>query len=167
MHIASLQIDGTLNITGGVDVASGAYVLGTGQLLNAGLGLYYNGTVIAPGAPMQIGTLTLGNVEHYAGDRIEIQLNGTSQGQFDQLRVQGTITLQSSLQLTLGTTIDFNQPIVIVDNDANDAISGGFAGLGEGGIIVATHGGSNQYFRITYQGGDGNDIALTRVPVAI
>lgn len=58
----NLVINGTLNITGIVEVKDGAYILGTGQLLNAGTGYYYNGSRIAPGAPSQTGTLTLSNV---------------------------------------------------------------------------------------------------------
>jgi hypothetical protein len=50
---------------------------------------------------------------------------------------------------------------VLVDNRAAGPVSGTFAGLPEGTIFGPPHG----RFRITYVGGDGNDIWLTRVEV--
>jgi autotransporter-associated beta strand protein len=48
----------------------------------------------------------------------------------------------------------------LISNDGTDAVVGTFAGLPEGGVYYAGHGIA---FRITYAGGDGNDVVLTRV----
>jgi fibronectin-binding autotransporter adhesin len=50
---------------------------------------------------------------------------------------------------------------VLIDNRGTDAVSGTFAGLGEGTIF----GPPSARFRITYSGGDGNDVLLKRVEV--
>jgi hypothetical protein len=46
---------------------------------------------------------------------------------------------------------------VIVNNDGSDAVTGTFAGLTEGATFAVGDG----QFRISYVGGDGNDIELT------
>jgi len=52
-----------------------------------------------------------------------------------------------------------------VDNDGTgDAVIGTFAGLPEMGRIDPLFGGEPYGFWITYQGGDGNDIAVWAVP---
>ena len=45
----------------------------------------------------------------------------------------------------------------ILDNDGVDPIVGAFAGLPEGGVMETTRG---LLVRVTYQGGDGNDVEL-------
>src|SRR5262249_40018087 len=50
---------------------------------------------------------------------------------------------------------------VIVNNHSSDPISGTFAGLAEGATFTA----SGASFLITYQGGDGNDVVVTRYDV--
>ena len=48
---------------------------------------------------------------------------------------------------------------LIIDNDGADPIGGTFAGLPEGAVF----GGEGLPFQITYTGGSGNDVVLTRV----
>jgi hypothetical protein len=48
---------------------------------------------------------------------------------------------------------------VIIDNDGADPVLGTFAGLPEGTVF----GGDGLPFRISYVGGTGNDVVLTRV----
>jgi hypothetical protein len=49
---------------------------------------------------------------------------------------------------------------IIVNNQGPDAVIGTFAGLPEGAIFEA----DEDWFQITYQGGDGNDVVLTALP---
>ena len=49
---------------------------------------------------------------------------------------------------------------IILRNDGADAINGTFLNAPEGAVFG---GALNTAFRITYHGGDGNDIAITRV----
>ncbi|MEA2163511.1 MAG: hypothetical protein QOK37_1638 [Thermoanaerobaculia bacterium] len=46
----------------------------------------------------------------------------------------------------------------IIDNDGTDPVAGTFAGLPEGAEFAS---GNGQFFRISYVGGDGNDVTLT------
>jgi hypothetical protein len=54
---------------------------------------------------------------------------------------------------------------VLIDNDGSDPVSGTFAGLPEGAVVTPFQTGRPRY-RISYVGGDGNDVTLTRVPDA-
>ena len=52
---------------------------------------------------------------------------------------------------------------VIVNNDGTDAVTGTFAGLAEGATLSL----AGKPFRITYAGGDGNDVELIRLGVGV
>jgi acetyl esterase/lipase len=83
-----------------------------------------------------------------------------SDGSSDLLQVTGTVTLSGPLVVSIpaGTPV-FGQAFTIIDNDGSDPVNGTFAGLAEGSIF-----GVGPYkFRITYRGGDGNDVVLTVV----
>src|SRR5262249_37350611 len=74
------------------------------------------------------------------------------------LFVQGTVSLVNP-KLVLGIgSIPAGQYITLIENDGSDPISGTFNGLPEGATIVSTDG---QPFKITYVGGDGNDVVIT------
>ena len=79
------------------------------------------------------------------------------------LQVSGTVNLGGAT-LNLDVFGNFappiNKPFVIIDNDGTDAVSGTFAGMPEGAIV----GGRGYAFRISYVGGTGNDVTVTRVP---
>src|SRR5439155_19769296 len=49
------------------------------------------------------------------------------------------------------------------DNDGTDAVAGTFTGLPEGAVLVA----GGQTFTVSYAGGTGNDVVMTRAPVAV
>jgi len=92
------------------------------------------------------------------------ELRGTTcAGGHDQLRVRGTVNLcGATLLVTLLTnfTAVHGDTFVLIDNDSTDAIIGTFAGLPEGTLLSA----SDRVFRISYTGGTGNDVQLTRTP---
>jgi hypothetical protein len=91
----------------------------------------------------------------------EIRRSPTINGQ-SQLRVLGAVSLASpSLELNL----PWNPPlpgeqIILVDNDGSDPIVGTFAGRPEGAVFSS----GDASFRISYAGGDGNDIVITAEP---
>jgi Dockerin type I domain len=58
-----------------------------------------------------------------------------------------------------GFTPSVGNQFVIIDNDGTDAVSGTFAGLSEGATVTA----NGLSFTISYLGGTGNDIVLTRI----
>jgi hypothetical protein len=95
-----------------------------------------------------------------AGTGLTVNLNGTAAGtQYDQLRVTGAVNLSGPLAVTAGNAAALGDTFVILDNDGADAVTGTFAWLPEG----ATLAGGGQVFRVSYVGGTGNDVTLTRV----
>jgi len=75
----------------------------------------------------------------------------------DQIDVTGTVTLNGA---PLGI-LPFGNPAIgqsftIINNDGTDPVIGTFAGLPEGAILTTRH-----RFRVSYVGGDGNDVVLT------
>ena len=88
----------------------------------------------------------------------QFEINGTNEGQFDQLILKGTTLLDGNLILTIDPQVEFSDGEVIKIIDVQGDLSGTFAGLAEGDL-VATFGFFDLF--ISYLGGDGNDITLT------
>ncbi|MFN6965105.1 MAG: FG-GAP-like repeat-containing protein [Pyrinomonadaceae bacterium] len=93
------------------------------------------------------------------------KIGGTAPGAngHDQLNVTGAVNLGGSRLAPLPWA-NFRPAVgsqfVIIRNDGTDAVSGTFAGAPEGSVFA---GPLNTAFRITYAGGDGNDVAIQRV----
>lgn len=136
------NFDGTIGGTGSVGRVS-VLLAGTGRM--------------EPG--QSPGVLTTSNLVLNGTVTNVFELNGTSPGSgHDQLRVLGTVNLANSrLQLSLGYVPSVGDTFVVIDNDGADPVTGTFAGLAEGASVIA---GTNG-LRLTYAGGDGNDVALT------
>jgi hypothetical protein len=96
--------------------------------------------------------------------RAEVRSFGPGVGH-DMLDVTGAVNLGgATLQLSntfVGTP--FIEEFVIVNNDGNDAVAGTFAGLPEGTLITN----DPAVFRLSYVGGDGNDVTLTTLGTEI
>jgi hypothetical protein len=76
----------------------------------------------------------------------------------DAVQVTGTVTLSTQLYVTLiSGAPQVGQSFTIIDNDGADPVSGTFTGMPE--RTTFTLGG--QVTRISYQGGDGNDVVLS------
>lgn len=150
---------GTLLVNGSqpqspVSVSSGATLGGSGRLGNIS-----SSGIVAPGG--NPGILTSSNVTFNASATFAVELNGTVVGNaYDQLNVLGTVELgRSTLSVTVGFIPVIGNTFTIIDNDGGDAVSGAFAGLAQGALL--TNGPS--IFQISYTGGTGNDVVLTRV----
>ena len=138
-----------------VTVNSGATLGGDGSV--AGDVQVQSGGTVAPGAgPMTTGVFSTGNLALSAGGIFDVEVNSASD--FDRLAATGTVDLTgSTLQPTgTGTGITASDAVVIIDNDGADPVVGEFNALPEGAMVA--FGGFNGF--ITYQGGDGNDVAL-------
>ncbi|HUR82080.1 MAG TPA: hypothetical protein VM733_15045, partial [Thermoanaerobaculia bacterium] len=176
---------GTINVTGaGVRIAGSGTFDGT---INGGVevgGLLPNADV-AGGSVSGAGTIgaltTTGAFSHvflgvknpsYSSDphtigTLRTQSLSLGEAQFfvdigaasDQLIVTGSVTLNNSwLSLSVPSgSIANGQSFVIIDNDGNDPVSGTFSGLAEGATINV--GGAT--LKLTYTGGDGNDVVLS------
>src|SRR5205085_5056748 len=89
---------------------------------------------------------------------LQVQLNGTTPvTQYDQLNVNGAVTLAGGLDVSLGFSPGVGATFLIVNNDGADPVAGTFAGLGQG----AQFSGAGRRFSISYVGGTGNDVVLT------
>ncbi len=162
---------GTLNLaTGAVANLSGT----VNGFLNAGVG-----TLNALGTGT-VGTLVIGDAVNNGGgvtsDGLQFTGAGTlaldvsSVASHDLLDVNGTVALgtTATLSLTVGAFVPVDgAEIILIDNDgAADAVTGTFVGLADGAIVSSNFGGSGKTARITYHGGDGNDVAI-RVDKAV
>lgn len=150
---ASFQGDGSLGVLSGV----------------ARIGAVVSTAAVAPGGFDTYGTLTTGNLTLAAGPTAyagySVDVSGTGQ---DQLKVIGTVSIQgASLQVRANSPISSGQTFVIIDNDGSDPVVGTFSGMPEGAAIQSVDG--SKSFRITYHGGDGNDVVLTTLtqPTAV
>jgi autotransporter-associated beta strand protein len=121
------------------------------------------GGTLAPGT--SVGRLTSSNTTFNSASDFEVELNGVLAGiSYDQLKVQGSVTLgNSTLRLLLGFAPSEGDQFVIIDNDGADAVNGTFAGLSNGSILTT----SNLSFRVNYNGGSGNDVILTLTNTAL
>jgi hypothetical protein len=142
----SSVITGPVNVTGGILRGSGSIgaLTADGGRIEPGIG---------PGI-LTTQSLTLG-----AGSTLALELNGPiGEASHDVVQVMGAIVLSNAtLELTASSPNAFDVPLVIVKNDGDGAVTGTFAGLPEGAIVTPSGG---RAVRITYTGGDGNDIVL-------
>jgi len=91
---------------------------------------------------------------------LQIELNGTTAGSgYDQLNVHGTVNLAG---ITLNASLNYSSSVgdqfIIINNDGSDAVTGTFIGLAQNaGLSIGA-----KSFLISYTGGSGNDVVLTR-----
>jgi len=147
--------------TGGLFGLSGLGGTGTVGAVNVVRGGISAGTFSSP-----TGILNISNGLTFTADGAYLcKIGGTVPGAngHDQLNVTGTVTLANA---RLGP-LPWNafRPAVgdsftILRNDGTDAIVGTFLNAAEGAVFA---GPLNTAFRITYIGGDGNDVVITRV----
>jgi hypothetical protein len=100
---------------------------------------------------------------------LNFDIDGTTvDTEYQQLNLIGQINLNSaSIQFNGSTyTAIGGETFTIINNDGTDAIVGTFAGLAEGAIIEGFLE-SELDAKISYVGGDGNDVVLTVTPVII
>jgi hypothetical protein len=147
--------------TGGTFGLSGLGGTGTVGSVNVVQGGISAGTLTSPTGILNISNgLTFG-----ANGAYLCKIAGTTPGAtgHDQLNVTGAVNLGNArlgpipwnnFRPTIGDSF------VIIRNDGTDAVNGTFLNAPEGAAFA---GPLNTAFRITYSGGDGNDVAVTRV----
>jgi hypothetical protein len=123
---------------------------------------------VSPGLAGAAGILNVtGDFAFANGSSYTVQIGGTSPGtsstNHDQIDVVGTVTIGTSVTLSAiqfsGFVPATNNTFTIIKNDGTDAVVGTFASLPEGATI-SNFLGSGVDARITYAGGDGNDVVL-------
>jgi autotransporter-associated beta strand protein len=138
---------------------------GTVGATNVTSGAISAGTVESP-----TGILNISNGLTFSPNGIYLnKIGGTTAGDgYDQLNVTGAVNLNNARLEVVPTSIfgfgNFRaasgDTFVILNNDGTDAINGTFLNAPEGAVFGAA---LNTAYRITYRGGDGNDVAITRV----
>ncbi len=117
---------------------------------------------IAPG--MSPGVLNTGNLS-FTGGEYQAEIGGTASGQFDQLNVTGTVDLGTATSLAVSRYNGFKPKagdvFTIVNNDGSDAVTGTFKNLAEGATFTV----DGYVLKVSYKGGDGNDVVLSVVSV--
>src|SRR5262249_48641932 len=97
---------------------------------------------------------------------LSVQLGGSNSAPtFGKVvSTSGTVTLGGTLQVT-STVVPAvgSSSFEILANEGGSAISGAFAGLAEDGKFTVTSGSTTMTFKISYKGGDGNNVTITRV----
>jgi Ca2+-binding RTX toxin-like protein len=158
----ALIVDGSIASSSGVTVEDGATLGGGGTVSDVEI---RSGGTLAAGA--SAGILNTGSIALAAGAMFEAEIGGTNPGPpgsspgagYDQVKVTGAVSLGgATLDASLigGFVPTFGQAFIIIDNDGNDAVTGTFAGLAEGAVVEV----GGTAMQITYEGGDGNDVAL-------
>ena len=162
-----LRVTGSIGTglsTGNVSVASGATLSGSGDvggtLAGDGLGLSVSGRLDldTPGGPQQMTTALLG----LTGGTFAVGVDSAA-AHSQLLATSGYVWLivEPALSVRAGTGLAAGDVVTIVRKTHPDAIVGTFAGLPEGAIVTPASGAGT--FRISYVGGDGNDITLTYI----
>jgi hypothetical protein len=118
------------------------------------------------------GSLTLGPVStlsvngtflEASGATLTVQMGGTNTSPtFGSVTATQGVTLAGGLTVTSSVTPVVGSSFEIVNNTSSSAISGAFAGLPEGSTFSVKVGSKTMTFQITYKGGTGNDVVLTR-----
>ncbi|HXH68778.1 MAG TPA: VCBS repeat-containing protein [Pyrinomonadaceae bacterium] len=129
-------------------------------------GIISSGSITSPTGILNITNgLTIGANGIYLN-----KIGGATAGAdgYDQLNVTGAVNLNNARLEVVPLGVfgfgDFRPAIgdtfVIIKNDGTDAVNGTFLNALEGTTFGAA---LNTAYRITYRGGDGNDVAITRV----
>ena len=149
LEVAGVQPASAVTLTGGTLGGAGAVgpVTATGGTVAPGVGLS------ATPKTFSTGNLALG-ASTYAP-----LIVGTAGGAADLVAVTGTVNLTGSTltPTRTGVPVTVGKALVILSNDGVDAVVGTFAGLPQGATVTV----GGQFFRVSYTGGDGNDVTLT------
>ncbi len=154
VQAGAIILDGSS--TAGVEVRPGGRLGGHGSI---GTHLSMRGGTMEPGTSP--GQLTVnGDVQAGAAPSIfRFELNGTASSQYDRLVVGQNVNLAGiSLEVVPGPSFPLSSHFTILEKLGGAPIASTFEGLPEG----ATFSAGGQIFSITYQGGSGNDVVLTR-----
>ncbi|GAA5496281.1 hypothetical protein Rhal01_02464 [Rubritalea halochordaticola] len=177
----TLDLNAVLRV---VDLQNGTFNLVSGQTLRgsgkvSGHTTASSGSTLAPGNGAQTGRLNLfGDLAMNSGSSLDLELAGKDEGSYDQTSIQGTVNLGSAtlnLASMGGYTPAIGDQLIILQNDGVDAISGTFTSgsgsdltpgtvLGEGVAVSTNFLGSGYTARISYAGGDGNDVSIVVLP---
>jgi hypothetical protein len=125
------------------------------------------GTIYVSGYPQNPTIFNSGNIS-LVSSIFTAFIKGSTAGSItghSQLNVTGTVTISNSgLDIPFGTipALPVDVPIIIINNDGNDAINGIFTNFPEGTDFFLR----GVRYKVSYVGGTGNDFTLTRLNIA-
>ncbi len=158
----TLLVNGSTTASSTITVNAGGTLGGVGTVLGS---VAVNGGIVSPGTSP--GVLDSGSVTFTSASALDVEIGGPNAGDgatfHDQLNVSGTVNLGGATLLVssfAGFVPTAGNSYIIVRNDLADPITGTFNGLAEGATFSSNFLGSGLTARITYQGGDGNDVAI-------
>lgn len=147
---------------GGISVGANGILKGSGSAVGS---IYIDtGGVIAPGTSP--GCISTGGNLDINGE-YQAELAGTTPCTgYDQLSLSGTGVVNVDGGTLTVTLLDNYVPkqgdtFTIIDNKTANAVEGTFSNLAEGATFQV----GNVVFRISYVGGDGNDVTITAITV--
>lgn len=154
----ALRVDGSWFNTSSITVSNGATLGGEGVLSDITIAA---GGTLHPGVGGAVAILgAAGSVTFAASATYRVQLVSVSVHDAFAVNPAGVVNLGScSLKIIPGPGIRVGDSFTIVEKLGSNPIVGTFQGLAEGERFVV----SNRLFQITYRGGTGNDVVLTRV----
>jgi hypothetical protein len=161
-HSSTAITAGRLILSGtntGPVTMSGGFLQGPGAVTGD---VAINGGIHAPGNSAGIMTVT-GNYSLPAAGTLQAEINGAAAGtQYDQLKIQGAasvVTLAGTLDLIAAPALATGSTFTLIDNAGTSPVSGTFANLPQAAEFFE----DNQWWRISYTAGTGNDVTLTRI----
>ncbi len=154
---------GRFNLVGSL---ASPVVVSSGVFQGAGIvnhDVIVSGGTNAPGASAGILTVK-GNYTLQAGGALLVEINGLMPGtQHDQIRLTSTgstVTLAGRLHIDSTNALSPGASFVIISNSGSAAVIGAFADLPQDAVFAS----GGQWWRVSYTGGNGNDVALTALP---
>jgi hypothetical protein len=117
--------------------------------------------MVSPGESPGILTCSNFNPRGSGSGIFRAELNGTTPGAgYDQLNARGTVALNGvSLNASLNYASSASDQFTIINNDGSEAVTGMFTGLPQGKKLYI----GKELFQISYTGGSGNDVVLSRL----
>jgi autotransporter-associated beta strand protein len=152
----TLLVNGSLGSA--VSVAAGGTLGGSGSV--SSISEAATGATVMPGTSATTGILSAGNLTLHAGGSFDVAMNSTGTGSgYDQVVATGTVKLnKAALHVSVGFTPSVGTTFTIIKNNGSGVILGTFEGLAEEASFVA----DGMTFQISYLGGSGHDVVLTR-----
>ena len=171
----NVSVNGTWSFPGGPRTFSIDSAAGVSFGSGAAIGGFASGTITAAAGPVTFagmlspgptnvkqgsGVLTIAGTGIALTSTAVLNVNGTSRTAFDKIVARGVSLGGSTLNLGLSAlSLNVGQSITLIDNTSDDPTAGTFSGMAEGATFTV----NGRIMQITYAGGDGNDVVVTRI----
>jgi len=178
VYSAQTSCGGTINVNGGTLYLTGAtqmnVVVNSGTFVQIGVAgngstvTINSGGVYGPASAPSFRAFSWGasNFVLNSGATMQMLITGTIPGyQYDQVvqATSGSVTLSGSLSLLAPCQLPAGGVYTLINNSGNsNPVNGTFSGLPEGAQFYQ----SNQWWQISYVGGSGNDVTVTRLALS-